>query len=322
MVVLDGGEYAGEVVALVGIDGWGGAEGMGGVGDVPGDAVAVDGLGGIAPAVAVAGVVGEGPEGVGEVGGWPLEGVAGEAAGGTVEVAGELAVLVEGVVQVVAGGQADQGTVDLGEVAVDLGEAAGDMLEVVGKLAAVGPGPAGQREPVPVGLPLQAVAVLRGGASSPVRRACWLCRGWACRAVGETRYWSMSRSCCPRVGATGCSARDRDRRVTVAATGSTGVGAQVRVGLHVGGGVDVELVGLAAAGHRDVAPFAVQRVGAEHEGVVDGQPLGLVAGDRVPVGDVAGVEVPGRDVVVGAVVVDERERGVSVHGADGAPAGR
>jgi hypothetical protein len=53
----------------------------------------------------------------------------------------------------------------------------------------------------------------------------------------------------------------------------------------------VELVGVAAAGKGDVAPLAVERLGAEDVGVVDGESLGFVAGDGVAVGDVAGIEV-------------------------------
>jgi hypothetical protein len=53
----------------------------------------------------------------------------------------------------------------------------------------------------------------------------------------------------------------------------------------------VETVGLPSSGEGDVAPLAVERLGAEDVGVLDGEPLGFVAGDGVPVGDVAGVEV-------------------------------
>jgi hypothetical protein len=53
----------------------------------------------------------------------------------------------------------------------------------------------------------------------------------------------------------------------------------------------VEAVGLPSSRERDVAPLAVERLRAEHVGVLDGEPLGLVAGDRIPMGDVAGVEV-------------------------------
>ena len=91
---------------------------------------------------------------------------------------------------------------------------------------------------------------------------------------------------------TGCSARDRCSRAGEG-LGRAGFGLEavtVEVGV-VDGGVEVEAVGVAAAGDGDVAPLAVERVGAEHEGVVHGQALGLVAGDGVPVGDVAGVEV-------------------------------
>jgi hypothetical protein len=72
----------------------------------------------------------------------------------------------------------------------------------------------------------------------------------------------------------------------------------------VGGGAVVELVGEPAAGHRDVAPFAVQRLRAEDVGVVDGESLGFVSGDGVAVGDVAGVEVAGRQGQRSAPVVD------------------
>jgi hypothetical protein len=53
----------------------------------------------------------------------------------------------------------------------------------------------------------------------------------------------------------------------------------------------VETVCLASAGEGDVAPLAVEGLGAEDVGVVDGESLGFVAGDGVAVGDVAGVEV-------------------------------
>ena len=48
-------------------------------------------------------------------------------------------------------------------------------------------------------------------------------------------------------------------------------------------GDDVEAVGVPAAAHRDVSPFAIEGVRAEHERLVDGDALGLVAGERVGV---------------------------------------
>jgi hypothetical protein len=66
----------------------------------------------------------------------------------------------------------------------------------------------------------------------------------------------------------------------------------------------VEVVGLAAAGEGDVAPFSVEGLGAEDVGVVDGEPLGFVAGDRIPVGDMAGVEIVAVEDDRAAVVGD------------------
>jgi hypothetical protein len=89
----------------------------------------------------------------------------------------------------------------------------------------------------------------------------------------------------------------------------------------VGGGAVVELVGEPAAGHRDVAPFAVQRLRAEDVGVVDGESLGFVSGDGVAVGDVAGVEVAARQGQWPTPVVDRFDGACGRVGADDGGAG-
>ena len=73
-----------------------------------------------------------------------------------------------------------------------------------------------------------------------------------CRSEPSPRVWAM------RVG----------RRELIAG--------QVLVG-------DVEPIGLAAAAHRDVEPFACAARVGEHEGSLGRESLGDVAGDRVPV---------------------------------------
>jgi hypothetical protein len=78
--------------------------------------------------------------------------------------------------------------------------------------------------------------------------------------------------------------------------------------LIVDAGPVVELVRLSSAGHRDIPPFAVQALGTEDVGVVAGEPLGLVSGDRVAVDDVTGTEVVGRQCQLAVVVVDRLDR--------------
>ena len=76
--------------------------------------------------------------------------------------------------------------------------------------------------------------------------------------------------------------------------GARGLGAVGRgVGFDVALG-RVEACLAAGAGEGDVAPLLeLPGRSGEHEGVVDGEPLRLVAGERVGVGDVPGVEVAG-----------------------------
>ncbi|MDP9021430.1 MAG: hypothetical protein M3N57_01755, partial [Actinomycetota bacterium] len=80
----------------------------------------------------------------------------------------------------------------------------------------------------------------------------------------------------------------------------------------------IEVVGVPAAGRRDVAPLAVDGFVGHDQGVVDGQPLGLVTGDRVAVCEVALGEVVGRqrDLVIVAVG-PELERAVGMDRDDG-----
>ena len=74
---------------------------------------------------------------------------------------------------------------------------------------------------------------------------------------------------------------------------------------------DVEPGRLARAGDCDVAPLLEPRVtGAEHEGAIDGDALGGMAGERVRVAHVAGIEIaPVERHAVAAVGEDDRARG-------------
>ena len=90
-------------------------------------------------------------------------------------------------------------------------------------------------------------------------------------------------ACRPESIARTCALLDsswRARRLI----GSVGGGwrARTRRGRVERGG-EVEVVAVAAAAEGDVGPFAVDAFVGEHEGLVDGQALGDVAGDRVAV---------------------------------------
>lgn len=80
---------------------------------------------------------------------------------------------------------------------------------------------------------------------------------------------------------------------------------------------DVEVVAVAAPAHGRVAHLAIEGVGAEHEGPLDGGALRLVHRDGVGVGDVSCVDIPGRQGDGGTLVGSQGEgAGVGVEAGD------
>ncbi len=109
-----------------------------------------------------------------------------------------------------------------------------------------------------------------GGARVDDVRASLARATWSGRA-GRSRWRGPAR-CCARAGGRAAPA---DRQLRPAGAYSA------RSSSTLGG--EVEAVAVAAAAEGDVGPFAVDAVGGEDVGVVDGEALGDVAGDGVAV---------------------------------------
>ena len=154
------------------------------------------------------------------------------------------------------------------------------------------------------GEPVGAEAVVGGGAERVVVA---VGGGWRGAAAG-----SAERRVAVLVADTGASSRARMRvRMSTAVGGSSASRVMTRVRVAVAGGGEVDVVGVPAAGHRDVEQLPGFLAGGDGVAGVGGDALGAVHGGGVAELDVVGDVVGGQgDVPSGAQVGDVQGAGV------------